>query len=331
MKKLNANFFRVVNLLKDHQYHDGTSIGKVLNITRTAVWKVIKKLQNYGIQIESVKGKGYLLCEPLCLLEQDKIKYYLENKHLDIVIFENIDSTNNYLKLKKNKAIGICLSEQQTAGKGRLGRDWYSPFGKNIYMSCLYTLHKDISELAGLSLVISLAIVKTINSYQNKNDIFVKWPNDVVGLDNKKIAGSLIEIQAESHGVSHAIIGIGININMVDDDSQISQPWTSLQKIFGEYVDRNELCGKLINNLLLYLDKFTLQGLQVFKQEWQQADCLINKIITLRHAEEEIEGEVMGLNDKGHLLLKLGNGALRAFASGDTSVSRSNAPSTNGS
>jgi BirA family biotin operon repressor/biotin-[acetyl-CoA-carboxylase] ligase len=222
------------------------------------------------------------------------------------------------------------LAEQQTAGKGRLGRHWHSPFGKNIYMSCLYTFQKDISELAGLSLVISLAVAKAINSYAHKAQAFVKWPNDVVDEENKKIAGSLIEIQAESHGISHAIIGIGININMLNDGDKITQAWTSLQKIFGEYVDRNEFCGRLINYLLFYLNKFAAIGLPAFKAEWQKADCLINRIITLRHAKEIVEGEVIGLNDMGHLLLKLSNGDLRAFSSGDTRVCSQLAPAMSG-
>lgn len=331
MKKLNSNLIHVVNLLKDHQYHDGTSIGKKLHTTRSAIWKLIKKLQQYDVQIDSVKGKGYALQEQLILLEQNKIQQRLINENVEMIIFESIHSTNEYIfaslrnkrgnSNKKNKFITICLAEQQTSGKGRLNRDWYSPFGKNIYLSCLYPFQKDISELAGLSLVTSLAIVRTLNSYGKDNHFSAKWPNDVV-YEREKISGNLIAIQAESHGISHAIIGIGVNVNMLKDNHHITQAWTSLQKILGEYIDRNELCVRLINNLLSYLDEFASNGFAAFKDEWMKADCLMSREITLQHVNNKILGKAVGVNEQGHLLLQLADGSIQAFSSGETSVEK---------
>lgn len=319
-RKLNTNFVKVVNILSDEAYHDGNSMGEKLKMTRSAVWKVVKKLENYEIKIDSVKGRGYALLEPLLLLDVAKIKKLLDEK-IELDIFESIGSTNDYLKQCKNhKGIKICLAERQTAARGRLNRDWHSPFGRNIYLSCFFQFQKDISELAGLSLVTALAIGETLKSYGINEGLFVKWPNDIV-YANKKLSGTLIEIQAETHGHAQAIIGVGINVNMLSDEhGQISQAWTSVRKILGVYVDRNELCARLVNHLLKYLRQFEREGLSAFTQDWVRMDCLSHQTITLQNVNQKIRGKVTGINDQGHLLLKLPDGSLRAFASGDTSI-----------
>lgn len=319
-KKLNTNLIKIVSILNDGQYHDGTTIGETLKMTRSAVWKTIKRLESYEIKIDSIKGKGYALLEPLILLDQSKIKKQLTQAKVAINVFEYIDSTNDYLKsVKGEKGIKICLAEQQTRGKGRLNRDWYSPFAKNIYLSCLYPFQKDMSELAGLSLVTSLAVIETLRGYGISDNLYVKWPNDIV-YANKKLSGNLIEIQAESYGASVAIIGIGINVNMLSDEDQVSQKWTSMQKILGEYINRNDLCARLIDLLLANIAKFTAQGLAPFIEEWVRSDCLTNQTIAVKNVNDTIKGRVTGINEQGHLLLHLANGTVRAFSSGDTSI-----------
>lgn len=320
-KELNINILNIVNILTDGQYHDGNSIGEKLNMSRTAVWKIIKRLKSYDIPIDSIKGKGYALLEPLILLELNKIKKKLIHDKVDIHLFENIDSTNNFLKnFKNNPAIKICIAEKQSNGKGRLSREWYSPFGKNIYLSCLYPFQKDISELAGLSLITSLAIIKTLKDSGIKHHLFVKWPNDII-YENKKISGSLIEIQAESNGMSYAVIGVGINVNMQNvGHNSITQPWTSMSKIFDKYVDRNEVVARLINHLINYLHQFNAKGFSLFMDEWMSADCLTNQIISVKNVYGEMTGKVQGINEQGHLMLQLENGAMKTFSSGDTSI-----------
>ncbi|MGB6977255.1 MAG: bifunctional biotin--[acetyl-CoA-carboxylase] ligase/biotin operon repressor BirA [Gammaproteobacteria bacterium] len=321
MKKLSPNFIKLTALLNDLEYHDGTTIGEALNITRSAVWKVIKKLENYGIEIDSVKGKGYALREPLILLDKHFIAKNLNNKDILIEIYETIDSTNAYLKAFYNSSKPkICLAEYQTKGRGRLQRNWHSPFGQNIYFSCLYPFQKDISELAGLSLVVSLAIVRALTIYKLPAPLFVKWPNDVV-YQNKKLAGCLLEIQAETNGMCSVVIGIGINANMSHDKHHaITQPWTSLKTILNTTVDRNPLCVSLMNNLMFYLKQFEVKGLLSFIDEWQRVDSLANQSIHLKHINHTIMGRVKGINQHGHLILTLTDGTVRTFSSGDTTI-----------
>lgn len=319
-KKLNPSLMKLVSLLNDGEYHDGNTIGEQLQMTRAAVWKLIKKLGQYAINIDSIKGKGYALRESLILLDGERIQKNLTGD-VDLVVFENIDSTNAYLRsIKQHDAITVCLAEQQTSGRGRFNREWYSPFAKNIYLSCLYSFHRDISELSGLSLVISLAVIKTLKAFGVDEKLFVKWPNDIV-YDQKKISGSLIEIQAETHGSCHAVIGVGVNVNMLADaDQRITQQWSSMQQILGRYVDRNEVCIQLLNTMFDYLSRFEKNGLRSFVEEWQQSDWLMNKMIAVTSVNETIQGRVMGINEQGHLLLALQDGKARAFSSGDTSV-----------
>jgi BirA family biotin operon repressor/biotin-[acetyl-CoA-carboxylase] ligase len=322
MQKPNNSLNQIVKILNDGEYHNGTTLGGALNITRSAIWKSIKKLIQYGIKIDSAKGKGYMLREPLILLDSKSIHQYTKNQAVDIDIFETLESTNQYLKnFYHTNTIKVCLAEQQTQGKGRMQRQWHSPFGQNIYFSCLHPLYCDLSELSGLSLVISLAITKSLYDF-SKVQCHVKWPNDVT-FQGKKVSGNLIEVQAESHGACQAIIGIGINVNMLkDEDSAITQPWTSLREITGTCYDRNQLCGILINNLLDYIKRFTQQGLVNFIDEWNQTDHLYNQTISLTNADTITTGIAKGINPYGHLLLELPTGVIKAFSSGDTQIQK---------
>lgn len=324
MKQTRTNLTKLVTLLKDGEYHDGTTLGDKLNMTRSAVWKAIQKLNQYGIQISSIKNKGYAMTDPLILLDKQVIKKQLTDKNIEIDLFETLDSTNDFLKTfsaqDNKKKIRLCLSEQQTKGKGRLGRNWYSPFAQNIYFSCLYFFHKDLSELAGLSLIVSLAVAKTLSVYNSDKSFLVKWPNDIY-YDNKKISGNLIEVQAETNNLCSAIIGIGINTNMLNDEKEIAQPWTSLRAITHEYIDRNKLIASLANHLFSYLKKFESQGLSAFIKEWNDGDYLFNRDITLNHVDSKITGIANGINEQGHLLLKCSDGTLKTFSSGDTTLS----------
>lgn len=289
-------------------------------MTRSAVWKAIKKLQTYGVRVNSVKSKGYALLEPLQLLEEESIQAHLQDDSVLIDVFEIIDSTNTYLKkIKSSHQIRFCLSELQVQGRGRLQREWYSPFAKNIYLSCLYPFYQDVSELAGLSLVVGLAILTTLKKYVTDPALAVKWPNDIIHA-GAKLSGTLIEIQAETHGVSHVVIGVGINVNMLQAENVISQSWTSLQKITGKYIERNVLCAELIKTLREYLKKFEEEGFAAFVDEWTQADCLTDRLISLSHANQEITGKGLGVNQQGYLLLQMADDTLRAFSSGDTTI-----------
>ena len=317
---------RLVKILNDGKYHDGTTLGKKLNMTRSGVWKAIKKLEDYNIKITSIKGKGYALLEPLILLDKKVIcKNFYSNIKVDIEIVETISSTSDYLRAifdypRLKSKLKICIAEEQSVGRGRLQRYWYSPFAKNIYFSLIYPFQKDVSEVNGLSLVVSLAIIAVCNMFALSSPIRVKWPNDVIYQD-KKLAGNLIELQAESHGHCIAIIGIGMNVNMLaTDTNEIDQPWISLREILGEYLDRNIIMINLLNILFAYLDRFEKYGLSDFFKEWQEADSLLGKNITLKNISNQINGLVHGIDEHGRLLMKLNDGSICSYSSGEVHI-----------
>lgn len=316
-----TNLELVINILSDGDFHDGDSIGQQLNITRAGVWKIIKKLLAYGVKIDSIKGKGYALAEPLALLNKEQIFKHLINKNIRLDLFETIPSTNDYLKtLGDDKMMKLAISECQTSGKGRLQRSWHSPFAQNLYLSLYYPFQKDLSQLTGLSLVTGLAICQTINEIYNlPNKAQVKWPNDVLH-ENKKLSGTLIEIQAEANGFCSAIIGIGINVNMQSDQDRIDQDWTSIRKITGQYIDRNILCAKLIDNLVRFIEEFSNTKLAAFTELWQQNDALLGKQVWLENDSEPLKAEIIGINDLGHLRVKLDSNEIKDYCAGDVRI-----------
>lgn len=321
MKKTSPTLTRIADIFSDGEYHDGTTVGNQLNISRNAVCKTIKKLKDYGINITSKKNKGYRLHEPLNMLSQSKITQGLSDKNTEVLVIESVDSTNTYLKSFYNTAGNkVCLAEHQSHGKGRLNRSWHAPFAQNIYLSYLCRFQKDISELAGLSLIVSLAILRTIEKLNLPTPPKVKWPNDIV-CNGQKLVGILIELQAEANGTCQVITGVGINVNMMTDAKhEITQEWTSLRKILGRYLDRNELCSSLLNNLAAYVKRFEISGLSVFMEEWEQADYLHGQHISLKCLDKNITGVMEGINQQGNLLLRLSDGSMQTFSSGDTSI-----------
>ncbi len=322
MKKLNTNLQKIVNLLNDGSFHDGTSLGNKLNITRAAIWKLIKKLEDYGVEIESVKGKGYRLIEPLILFKKSKIKQHTKEK-FSIEIFETITSTMDYFKESHDhKNVKVCLAELQTAGRGRFNRKWHTPFAQNLALSVCYPFAKDISQLAGLSIIVGISICQSLKVYQLSERLKLKWPNDII-YDDKKLGGVLIEIEGETNGWCNAIIGIGLNANLQNCSSQmIPQPWTSLRTITGKYIDRNFLCGTLIKNLLNNLEKFAKEGLSPFMPTWKTYDYLYGKKITIENFNKKLTGIAQGINTNGHLLLQQRNKKIIECSSGDASIGK---------
>lgn len=240
----------------------------------------------------------------------------------DIEVFDTLSSTNDYLIAKAHthpSGNWVCLAEHQSHGRGRQGRNWVSPFAKNLYFSILWRFSMDAGELSGLSLVTALALVKTLEQYQIQ-DLGVKWPNDVLW-QYKKLAGILIKFNAEAHSTSNTVIGIGLNIDMPRNlDKHISQPWVDLEHIMNRPIDRNELVGHLLNQLIQAFFLFQTEGLTPFIQQWRERDLAYNCPVTVTTAAKELQGTGLGINDRGHLLVEMQNKEIHSFASGEVSL-----------
>lgn len=323
---LSQSQIALLQLLGDGCCHSGSALGTILGVTRSAVWKQINHLIASGIPIMRIPHQGYQLAHKLILLDKQKITEYLLSQKLSMPfnfhLFTSIDSTNRYLKdLPISNTIDICCAEVQTQGRGRFGREWYSPFGENIYCSSRWNINYDLNKLSGLSLVSSLAVLATIQEFYISSDIKIKWPNDILWYD-KKICGSLIEIIAESNSNIQIIIGIGLNVNTETQNHSIpDRPWGSLYEITKRHYDRNVLTARLIVNLEQYLIQFLENDLNFFMEEWNKMDYLAGKNITVAQPSHTISGVACGINSLGHLKLKDQSGSIHFLSSGDTSVS----------
>lgn len=316
--ELSPTTLKILNILNDCKVHAGTDIAEHLSISRTAVWKVIQRLKNYDIDIES-QHQGYHLNSPLILLDKHKIESLLKDQRVTLECFETIDSTNDYLRNKMfSKNLHICLAEHESKGRGRMGRPWVAPFGRNIYCSFSYTFNKDISEMAGLSLVIGILTADMLESLDPQIKPFLKWPNDIY-VDNKKLGGILIDLIAEANGNCKAIIGVGLNVNMKDAKLEgVDQPWTSLEHILNVKLDRNLVVAQLINFIVKGMDVFVEKGVEPFLTNWKRYDLLENKQISVSHGTDIISGIARGITSQGYLRVELPSGEIQKFSYGDT-------------
>jgi BirA family biotin operon repressor/biotin-[acetyl-CoA-carboxylase] ligase len=321
---MNNNIYQIITLLADGKSRSGQEIGDLLNITRSAVWKIMHKLTELGIPIERNQGKGYRFTRPVQILNREIIYSKLSKEPQELIpqieIFDSVESTNNSLlaQIKEGKPSGsLVFAEHQTAGRGRLGRTWHSPYAANIYFSLYWHFTKDTSELCGLSQVISLAIHKALSN-NNVSNLRLKWPNDICHED-KKLASVLIDLIAESHSSTDAIIGVSVNVNMPETQSEIDQPWTDIHTITQQFPDRNILASTLIEEIYTNIRGFQQNGFAAFAKLWAEYDALANKNITAFNAHQQINGLATGIGQMGELLIQTADG-LVSFLNGSVKL-----------
>ena len=247
--------------------------------------------------------------QPFNALKTKKIRNSLNKGILgyspEILVSNKTASTNDDAKkylLEQSSALSIHLSEQQIAGKGRNGKKWISPKGKNIYLSLGWKSPLQYSELDGLSLSVGTVLATVLNRY-TKNDINIKWPNDLV-ISQKKISGILIET-IDIDGKVGIIIGIGINVHMSKEDGKdIDQSWISLDGASKIINDRNKVVASLLNELFKLTKVFPVEGFKHYKSDFESLDILKGKICNVSKEDTEKVVEVMGVNDRGELLVR---------------------------
>jgi BirA family transcriptional regulator, biotin operon repressor / biotin---[acetyl-CoA-carboxylase] ligase len=325
MKQFSKMQLELLQQLADGNCHSGNKLGKQLGISRTAVWKYISQLAELGLAVKRIPQQGYQLLQPMKPLDEQAIRWHLANrpflKQTNFHLYATIDSTNRFLKeLPSSSSVEICCAEKQTHGRGRFGRHWVSPFGENIYCSSRWELNCCLSRLSGLSLVVGLAILASLQDSNIRQDIRIKWPNDVLW-GNKKLCGILSEVIAETNGYSQVIIGIGINVNTATHKQPLADSsWCSLYEITNTYFDRNILLANLIYHLDQHLEKFLNSGFTAFTKNWQKIDYLQGEFIKVSQPNGIISGHASGVNELGQLCLRDAQGTMHYLSSGDTSL-----------
>lgn len=308
---------KLVDILSDGEFHSGEQLGETLGMSRAAINKHIQTLKSWGLDVYTVTGKGYSLSAPIQLLNEQAILSQVTQDNVSVIPV--IDSTNQYLleRMHEMESGAACIAEYQQAGRGRHGRQWFSPFGANLYMSMYWRLEQGPAAAMGLSLVIGIIMAETLRSL-GADDVRVKWPNDIY-LNDRKLAGILVELTGKTGDAAQIVIGAGINLAMrTAEASQINQGWINLQEA-GVTVNRNELAARLINSLREALPLFEQEGLTPFVARWAALDNFINRPVKLLIGEREVHGIARGVDSQGGLLLEQ-DGEIKAWVGGEISL-----------
>lgn len=321
MKQLNARQQALLAVLADGAFHSGEQIGAELGISRAAISQQIKILRLLGLEIFSITGKGYRLNTPLQLLNSESIQHHLNG--VPVHTCAVIDSTNQYVMAQLERwQKGECLlAETQTAGRGRRGRQWHSPFGSQFIMSMYWRLDEGPTAAMGLSLAIGVAVVQALES-AGYRDLSLKWPNDIY-MARRKLAGILVEMSAAVGGICHLVIGVGVNLNLPDAViSQLDQPCAHLAEQ-PVVVERNQLSATIIQRLRDALTLFERQGLSAFLTEWNRLDIFMQQPVKVLLGNQVIHGLYCGIDGQGNMLLQDHEG-IHKFVGGEISLRADN-------
>ena len=247
----------------------------------------------------------------------EKIRAGLNN----LLIEDSIDSTNTAIQRlpASEQHATVIMAEQQLSGRGRRGRYWHSPHGENLYMSLGWRFEKKLTELGCLPLVVALSAASALQAAGLKGHK-IKWPNDLL-LDDRKLAGILVEVQGDPQGPCDTVLGIGINVHMSDSEeavTKIDQPWIDLESHLTG-CSRNSLAALLLDALFTHLPMFATHGFEPFKAMWQQYDGLVGKFVDAVSGEDVVYGLAAGINEQGALLLDTG-GSVQHLHSAEVSI-----------
>lgn len=294
---------KLIALLANGEFHSGEQLGESLGMSRAAINKHIQTLRDWGVDVFTVPGKGYSLPEPIQLLNAEQILGQLDGG--SVTVLPVIDSTNQYLldRIGELKSGDACVAEYQQAGRGRRGRKWFSPFGANLYLSMFWRLEQGPAAAIGLSLVIGIVMAEVLRKL-GADKVRVKWPNDLY-LQDRKLAGILVELTGKTGDAAQIVIGAGINMAMRRvEESVVNQGWITLQEA-GINLDRNSLAAMLIRELRAALELFEQEGLAPYLSRWEKLDNFINRPVKLIIGDKEIFGISRGIDKQGLSLIHI--------------------------
>ncbi|AUH53300.1 biotin--[acetyl-CoA-carboxylase] ligase [Chromobacterium sp. ATCC 53434] len=317
---MSEHAFAVLHHLSDGRFHSGEDIARALGCSRTLVWQAVHAIEaEFGLQVFSVRGQGYRLARPFGWLDVVAIRAGLSPAAAEaftLAVAERTDSTNSQLMARAGNGglHGLVLAcEQQTAGRGRLGRRWQARLGSGLTFSLLWRFERGVAELAGLSLTVGAALARALRGLGAPVEL--KWPNDVL-LDRRKLAGILIELSGDALGPATVVIGIGLNVT---DPGDVDQPVATLEQA-GVAPDRNRVMAALLNELEPALAAFDRDGFAPLRDEWWQLAAHRGSPVRLSFSHgEPVDGIACGVADNGALQVETATG-MRTFHVGEVSL-----------
>ncbi|OXM88036.1 biotin--[acetyl-CoA-carboxylase] ligase [Paenibacillus rigui] len=304
------------------KFLSGEQLSVKLGCSRTAIWKHIERLRQEGYVFEAVSRKGYRMISKPEKLDIPNISSRLTTETFGrhIRYFDEVDSTNNTANalVKEGGVEGtLIIAEKQTAGRGRMGRQWHSPKGKGLWMSLILKPRIPLHFTPHLTLLVAVALCRTIRQL-TQLPAGIKWPNDLL-IDGKKISGILLESSAEEEKLHHVIAGVGISVNLQAEDypEEIRGIATSLAIEAGKEVNRSELLVHFLQELESLYKVYHEQGFAPIKLLWEALSVSLNKAVRTQSPQGLKEGFAVGIDDSGALIVRQEDGSLTKWYSGN--------------
>ncbi len=322
---MKQKILQLLAILSDAECHSGETLAQQLGVTRVAINKSIKKIEQMGLVIDAKHGRGYQLQKKIELLDQKQIKDLLGShakaQACEINILFETGSTNDELsRVLTHDAsnVIVLLAEYQNEGKGRRNNSWLSPVASGIYLSMSWKVEVANNFTSIMSLVTGVAIIRTLHEI-GITDAGLKWPNDIL-VDGKKLGGVLLEMKGEAGGPLSMVIGIGLNYDMSDNIAEnVAQPITDICQQTETRLSRNVIIAMLINQLIEALSMTTAADTTAMLDEWRNYDCCHGKKATLQLPDSSITGNLQGIDEQGRLLIEH-QGEIKRYLSGEVSV-----------
>jgi len=315
----------VLRILKSsREYISGEEISKEFHMTRAAIWKHIKSLREEGYNIESVPSKGYRLISSPDLLIQEEIEEYLSTDFIgrNIIHYDSIGSTNKDAKevASTSREGTVIIAEEQTEGRGRMGRAWASPKAKGIWMTIVLKPKIEPMKVARLTLLGAAAVFNALGELNVKPQI--KWPNDLL-LDGKKICGILTEMGAELNMVNYVVMGIGVNVNFDEEDipEEIKDRATSIKIYKSVEIDRKELTANILNEFEKLYVKFCETGemgdsIKICREN----SIFLGEEVRIIRGDEVRLGKAVDIDENGQLVVEFSDNNIESIYSGEVSL-----------
>ena len=317
--------YPLLKILADGQAHEASTLQRALDEIGCNLAEQLALIDSMRLGV--IKSQhGYRLKMPLDLLDECVLRQSLDTAVDHVSTLEialSCDSTNRVLihRSRDFRIHGSALfAEQQTQGRGRLGRAWVSPFGHNIYLSLGWHFANGARALQGLSLAVGVAVADAIKACTGL-DAQLKWPNDIY-LEGKKCGGILIDMTGDPAGDTAVVIGVGLNVGMpVDQAAEIDQPWCDIRAVASQPVSRSELAGRLLAELVTLAMDYERTGFMSWHARWSERDYLLGKPVAI-DSLVKVEGVGAGINDEGALLIRTSAG-LEAVFGGEATLRKS--------
>lgn len=300
---------------REGEYVSGEVISRELQVSRTAVWKKIRKLEEEGYRFEASRRLGYKLVAVPDRLSAVKLQALLTTDRLGrrLHLHDTVDSTQHVARRLAEEGAPegtLVIAEQQLQGKGRLGRRWESPKGKGVWLSLLLRPQLSLRQSPQLTLLAAVALCRSLRLL-TPLDIGIKWPNDLL-CEGKKLSGILLESAAEEERLSYVIAGIGISVNLEEQDypPELLGKAASLYMLGGKKLDRHQVVASFMRELEELYGLYMREGFGPIRTLWEALAVSLHKRAVLTTPQGVLEGVPIGLEESGALLLQLDDGSI---------------------